>query len=522
MHCRLQAYLAIHTVVSLRDLEASLVELFLSERVPRIADLLPPDRDPLEIDLEGESGDSTRTGEGVCEFHDYGLGDLRTHPLLRTLFQVSPEQKVSVQDCLGHLVDFLAFPPQGGSMDVEHFERYLSTKYAVGMVGELGLYISHQGWADLLRTLKEAVRARQKQEAHLLECLLRDTSYHATDAETTHASPKRAFRVTLKMTEALKARGLDRWLTILAERCCAEEKKPSMARVRNAVQQAFLEALKERRSSVSVGNTRDVVGSKRGRDAGSLDTTSWASSDVLEGLVDAAAEYSFLHLGSSKQVHKRFEICEKTTTSQEDDEQLYVWLSSSTPLPAGAIDHKATLPTPLPQKGCSANVLFESRLTVGHQASSTDLMETIGFDRLGAVLTSFPPHPSLSAEAVGRYGEDLVNRFLSFSLPTIAEVEWVNAREESTAAYDVVVREPTRTTFVEVKTSRFLDKNVFELSWNEWQFALSVSCRGSQALHYHVYRVVGVGARLQDICIVVLKDIVALVQAGIVKLCLAT
>ncbi len=62
-------------------------------------------------------------------------------------------------------------------------------------------------------------------------------------------------------------------------------------------------------------------------------------------------------------------------------------------------------------------------------------------------------------------------------------MQWVNKDGESKACYDFIVHEDKdkdsqqlrsavgRTTFVEVKTSRFPDLNVFELSLWEWEFA---------------------------------------------------
>ena len=58
-------------------------------------------------------------------------------------------------------------------------------------------------------------------------------------------------------------------------------------------------------------------------------------------------------------------------------------------------------------------------------------------------------------------------------------MQWMNKDGESKACYDFIVHEDSqqlrsavgRTTFVEVKTSRFPDLNVFELSLWEWEFA---------------------------------------------------
>ena len=139
---------------------------------------------------------------------------------------------------------------------------------------------------------------------------------------------------------------------------------------------------------------------------------------------------------------------------------------------------------------------------------------------------------------VGRWGEALVYNFLLLQHPD-ATVEWVNRDAETRAPYDLILtlppplqptmmkrREATTTTpnscaagsitvFVEVKSTRFSDLNVFDLSLSEWDFATR-----DTATRFHLYRVFNAGnpaaVRLARV-----QDVRRSVEAGSVRLCLA-
>ena len=126
-----------------------------------------------------------------------------------------------------------------------------------------------------------------------------------------------------------------------------------------------------------------------------------------------------------------------------------------------------------------------------------------------------------------------------------SSVEWVNEQEESRASYDLILRERmqpthgrdkasrclgqgepglggsssrptvTTTTYIEVKTTRFDELNVFELSLWEWQFAT-----GNPRVRYHIYRVFNAGD-VDKVRIVVVEDVLQMITERRVKLCLA-
>ena len=129
--------------------------------------------------------------------------------------------------------------------------------------------------------------------------------------------------------------------------------------------------------------------------------------------------------------------------------------------------------------------------------------------------------------SVGRWGEALVHNFLLTTLPPTRTVHWLNEQQETRAPYDLTVstygqaahrggRGPLATTFIEVKTTRYADNNVFALSFNEWQFLSS-----EPPVHYQIYRVSGVGGPPAGVRITVIEDVLQAVKDGSIRLCMA-
>lgn len=138
-------------------------------------------------------------------------------------------------------------------------------------------------------------------------------------------------------------------------------------------------------------------------------------------------------------------------------------------------------------------------------------------NRLSACL---PWHQDLDyndTRAVGRWGEALVYQFLLSHYPDW-RVEWVNQEEETRAPYDLKMTDDKgtehSTVYVEVKTSRFVGKNVFEISYDEWDFA------SRPGIHYHIYRVNG-AADPRNLSIHILRDPVRAAREQRAGLCLA-
>jgi 3-dehydroquinate dehydratase len=165
----------------------------------------------------------------------------------------------------------------------------------------------------------------------------------------------------------------------------------------------------------------------------------------------------------------------------------------------------------------------------------------------------FAPNSLESQENVGRWGERFVFHYLNQITPLCSNnqkssltsacsssssssssfvIDWINEKEESNAFYDLIIKEKTFSTrsggaqdisfaekliFIEVKTTSMDSrKNVFQISWNEFQFAMK-----SPKVPYYIFRVYS-AKDLEKISIVILKDIPKLIEAGRVQLCLAT
>jgi len=136
------------------------------------------------------------------------------------------------------------------------------------------------------------------------------------------------------------------------------------------------------------------------------------------------------------------------------------------------------------------------------------------------ISTCIPWHQDLNCNdtrAVGRWGEALVYQYLVYAYPTWV-VEWLNQESETRAPYDIKMTDQKgtqhSTVHIEVKTSRFAGKNVFELSFDEWDFA------SRPGIHFHIYRV-NAAAEPRNLSIQVLRDPVRAVREQRAGLCLA-
>lgn len=176
----------------------------------------------------------------------------------------------------------------------------------------------------------------------------------------------------------------------------------------------------------------------------------------------------------------------------------------------------------------------------------------------------------MDSQAVGRWGEALVYQYLLHSSPLGSVVNWLNQDEESRACYDFILHAPSgsqvsaarasrahhnthatnhlnqpneigiaqcsagltssslppppatvvssgrhSTEYIEVKSTRYSNRNVFEISPNEWQFAAADS-----RVPYHVFRVFSAGDA-SNVKIVVIRDVLSRITEGRVKICLA-
>lgn len=99
-----------------------------------------------------------------------------------------------------------------------------------------------------------------------------------------------------------------------------------------------------------------------------------------------------------------------------------------------------------------------------------------------------------SLHEIGRWGEHMVYQYLlqqKEANPNMVDVKWCNKENEKGAPYDMEISRQTDSgivqTFIEVKTTLTDDKNVFEISSQQIQFAQE------HRENFHIYRVFNAG-----------------------------
>eukprot|EP00741_Cyanophora_paradoxa_P009246 tig00001416_g8956.t1 len=139
--------------------------------------------------------------------------------------------------------------------------------------------------------------------------------------------------------------------------------------------------------------------------------------------------------------------------------------------------------------------------------------------RLREALPSIPAEvgEGLSEEgrlAIGRWGEELVFRFLRASVPAGHAVEWLNAARETGASFDLRLRSPEgHETLVEVKSTAALGKELFPISPAEMRLAEEARAR------FWIVRVYGAGSA-ERVRLVRVEDPARLWRQGTIRLCL--
>lgn len=146
--------------------------------------------------------------------------------------------------------------------------------------------------------------------------------------------------------------------------------------------------------------------------------------------------------------------------------------------------------------------------------------EDLSFPSDTKVLDRIPLADATSREDVGRWGEQCVYEFLlnqtKFLPPDVkVDIVWVNEKGNTTRPYDLEIRgvEGEMITYVEVKTTTSDQKDIFEISVQELQFAL----KNQQA--FHLYRVFNAG-NPSFLRIRRLRNLAAHLEGKNVKLCL--
>eukprot|EP00455_Lapot_gusevi_P046991 TRINITY_DN6283_c0_g1_i3.p1 TRINITY_DN6283_c0_g1~~TRINITY_DN6283_c0_g1_i3.p1 ORF type:complete len:240 (-),score=40.15 TRINITY_DN6283_c0_g1_i3:45-764(-) len=128
-------------------------------------------------------------------------------------------------------------------------------------------------------------------------------------------------------------------------------------------------------------------------------------------------------------------------------------------------------------------------------------------------------------EVVGKRGEEIVFELLQvqYSDQPGVSVEWVNKSGETGLPYDIRIDfdaseevQEAKSLYVEVKSTKSHHKSFFELSSQEWEFAMHRRVDGN----YEIYRVYNVGL-LDSIQIKRISNPAQLWLDGAIKICVA-
>ena len=178
--------------------------------------------------------------------------------------------------------------------------------------------------------------------------------------------------------------------------------------------------------------------------------------------------------------------------------------------------------------GDEARLTSPSRSYVRFDGSPSEVdFEDPQFNGDQRILERIPLVDNPNKEDIGRWGEQCVFEFLqeqarSFP-PGSLEIIWVNENENTTTPYDIEIRrhnsgdkesdKRSEVTFVEVKTTSSDQKDSFELSVPELQFALK------HQVAFHLYRVFNAG-KPDIVRIRRLQNLATHLEKKTVKLCM--
>jgi len=220
--------------------------------------------------------------------------------------------------------------------------------------------------------------------------------------------------------------------------------------------------------------------------------------------VTVMTEYVMLHLGGSKYRAKCFEdeseaeeeaeeeVPEPTTETEADDEPSKKRGKRTAPsVTTITVDEQTRHNDANPTNGISLRVQerfeWDGRLHPPAGAAAADGVVDVS----SCFVPWWNDVDVRDARSIGRWGEAFVYQYLLATFPARENysIEWLNAEAETNSFYDIKVTNVSTglVTFVEVKSTRFDDKNAFAISPWEWDFATKPS------VDYHIYRVFNAG-----------------------------
>jgi hypothetical protein len=503
LHGWLHAQLAIRAILCIADLDYECYQFLRSFNLPALASIAARKDDPCEVNL-----DSAESSEASESFEFFGLGPLQRHPLLANYFN----QSLALRDCvccetvMQYLLDYLGdlhTDSEKAQFTTDAFVQYLCTELSVSSLFEVGVCIRGELSAERL-ALQHTIQQRYKLFVEVTKKELAHFNQQISSLEGTVSSRQQS------------------------------RKK------RHKGEQTDIAPRKER-ECVNGGDATEVVTDATADQA--------ATPAVVQSAVSGEGEWRLPVEAAADPLQIQ------GLAVAVAPEVLHVAPPSATK-PTSAVYAPGSFETKM--KIFAPDAMTSSR-NAGEGTASSLTGGDIYYIENSELQGCLPAVPvgaeGLDSRAAGRWGEALVHQYLLSQRGAGSTVQWLNENEESRAAYDFIVTTPTglqatllrashlhhrssdpgscststmysswyadrggpaRTEYIEVKTTRFADRNVFEVSPFEWQFA-SVEPR----VPYHVYRVFAAGLR-QQVRILVVRDVYNRVLEGRVKLCLAT
>jgi hypothetical protein len=498
--------------------------------------------DPCELDLDGSAttakDDETTTAKESFEF--FGLGPLYLHPLLASYFLpgLYLENCVSMEQVLQILMDYMTLSSQthnnncgrkADSFRTEDFIAYLCGELNISHVSEVGIFIQGDLRAERL-ALQHAVdnRYRLFVEVTKRELAQFNQSMYAHSGgcggSTSRAAKKRRKARSEEVEDTGETGAED---GAAATEAGAEDGAAATEADATAAGDMALEP------SLPDGDSDAIVYPVAAAPPSGLTTSESTSAAVVEIAATTVEVESSTAARDGQQV-------KTVAVTSKFESKMKVYPSTA----PGSAASTVSVASAAGEIYSVENAELQGLLPFVANAA-------LGAGQGGAGMGA---GASMDSREAGRWGEALVYQYLLAHSARGSSVQWLNQVEESRAAYDFIVTGPgvgaeeravisassmhyanasevnrglatpagsgvsvsrVRTEYIEVKTTRFADRNVFEISPNEWQFAAA-----DRRVPYHIYRVFGAGDP-GKVRLLVVRDVYNRVVEGTVKLCMA-
>lgn len=472
----LRSYLTLNPIVTLLDLDADLSTCLRSYCMPSLAELR---HNPEEISLDAE-GDEAKCPQLEKGFESFGLGPILLHPHVLPIFRKSSSRAITASSVISCLSKF------GGA--AERFEQHLAQQHNVQDIhSELNVSIDAAGLKIYTGIMLQAQEASTKRLAEAVEGREKCSCEEAST------------RTVIKLkSRRLKIPSRNKTVALMLDKCrfmLSSAYSPSFTKLKGVVRQLELKS---------------------------------------EQVLDVVTEYLMLHMGSRKYRQAQYEAEIETPSGRVVHE-----LSKDTREEPGKSckRKKPAVSAPVQPEAPAQGVRQEYAM---QYLSNTDVTIEVPNTKLASIVPSIAAVEIQNTRGVGRWGEALVYQYLLREYRDYS-VEWLNEKAESRTAYDIkltskLTNSLKSTRFIEgknmracvhaqvrflnaisiVKTTRYSDKNAFEISLNEWEF---MSDRAG-SIHYDIYRVYNAYDRA-NVSIAIIRDVYKCVKENKVHLCLA-